>query len=970
MKLSPLRRALLLCLFLSGAAALMEEVVWEKYLGVLFGSTAVSRTLILTAFMGGLSAGYFAAGSLAGRVKRRLLAYASLEAAVGLYALASPVLFTALSAFLRLSAAYSGGAAPGLRGSAAALAVLAAPTMLMGATLPFLALEAELGSLYSANNFGGVAGAVLAGFVLLPAVGLDASARWAGCFNLAAAALALAASRRKGPPAASAVPASAPEGPPGLGLAIRAGAFTAGLCALAQEHVWTRFLGLMLGSSTHSFSLVLAAYIAGLGWGAAQARGLKPARPARAFGLCLAATGLASLAAAAASAALPVLLFNLRVALNRTPETYPLYAAAEAALCFLLLLGPAFFSGLALPLAAEADPAPRRDWGGSVGAVFGLNALGAIAGAAGTGLVLIPRAGLTGALLWSSCLPAAAGAALLAYAGPARRRWLAPGAALAALGVLLALRPGWSPAFLSEGPFDLRLSRDFISFEDYRRAVADRGLVYYKDGADASVAVLQWAGGRYLKINGKTEASSVPDLGTQLLSGHLPFILFPGRSDEKRAALVIGMGSGNTLGAVLTHPVAEADLLEISPEVVQASRAFEPDNGRPLDDPRTKVLVRDAGPFMRLAPWKWDLIISEPSNPWVAGVSGLFTRDFFLAAQARLKPGGALVQWFHLYNMDNESVLLFLRTFRSVFDHVTVWNSEGHDLMIVGTDHPLAPDWPAMKRELERPEAARSLARTGLLDLPTFLSLQVLSEADVDSLAGSEAGPLHTDRRPLLEYRAQSAHFTQETADLLEPVDGRRRPLAWGNLLLHRYLRERGGPTLAELRNLDDFHRGRPGLSQAVLQPGLALELIRRGQARGKEELAEWLFFSKEPRAAAALLGELVKGGSRKFEDWAVYADKTAEQEFKTLSVFHVPDVAPVLDAYRRLATLDPPRADSYEYRRGKTLLAWGRPEEAARALNAALERRKAGLDNVPEADIRSLLASAEAWAALRRARP
>jgi hypothetical protein len=292
-----------------------------------------------------------------------------------------------------------------------------------------------------------------------------------------------------------------------------------------------------------------------------------------------------------------------------------------------------------------------------------------------------------------------------------------------------------------------------------------------------------------MKVNGKPDASNGPDMRTQVVIGELPLILKP----DARDALVVGWGSGVTAGSMLRHPLERLDAVELVPAVVDASDFFWKENGGARTDPRLDLRHEDAKSFLARPGRAYDVIVSEPSNPWMAGVGDLFSVEFYRRARARLKPGGVMVQWFHAYEMDDALFALVLRTFRTSFPSVTLWNMAGTDVILVGTDAPLRPGAAELERAFARPSVAADLERVKIGRLSTLLQLQSAGEATVASLAG-EAGPLNEERRPRLEYGAPLAFFRNDVVSALGARDDRRVPALSGGLLLSRYLRERGRP--------------------------------------------------------------------------------------------------------------------------------------------------------------------------------
>jgi spermidine synthase len=285
-------------------------------------------------------------------------------------------------------------------------------------------------------------------------------------------------------------------------------------------------------------------------------------------------------------------------------------------------------------------------------------------------------------------------------------------------------------------------------------------LPYYKEGATATVAVRQAAGTTSLAIDGKVDASNAGDMLTQRLLAHVPLLLHP---NPKRVA-VLGLGSGVTLGSALSHPIDQADVLEISPEVAAASRFFEPENGAALRDPRTRLILGDGRTHILLGRTQYDAIISEPSNPWMAGIAALFTREFFVAAKARLTPGGVLCQWAHTYDISGDDLKSIVGTFASVFPDATLWLVGDGDVLLIGSNQPLLAQVAAIPSRLAtRETAAANLATVGARDAFALTSLLIAEGAGVRAF--SAGARLQTDDYAPVEFTGPRAIFSRGGTD-------------------------------------------------------------------------------------------------------------------------------------------------------------------------------------------------------------
>ena len=752
MRLPERRTALLVaCFFLSGAASLMAQVVWLRYLALTFGNTTQAAATLLAVFMGGLGLGAFLFGRLADRWRRPLLAYAVLEALIALFALASPALLRLIDQ--GYIAAYRGllEGAPGLFVAARvvlAAAVLLPPTLLMGGTLPLLLRgvtkhDVEVGRhtalFYALNTLGGAAGVALAGFVTIRLLGLHATLLLAAACNLTAALGAALLSRPLAPAAPAAATAPSPR------WRLLALFFTMGLASLGYEVLWTRALVFHLGSSVYAYSLMLCLFLAGVGLGSWL---IVPwADRLRSPGAALAVVE----AALALVAAIQVLLFarladtiifwSERV----RPVTFSGGVAVQL-LSLVPLIAPAtLLMGVSFPLAVRLFHRELGRLGGDVGAVYGANTIGSIAGSLGTGFVLIPWLGTQNSLL---ALGAVNGllALLLATgrlgAPAAARRWrlLAAGAPLLCL-VVMATLPA-DRVILAAGIF---------------RGDRPEDLVYFAEDASTSVTVRlrHDAAAPYhlLELNGVNVAGTSPDLyAVQKMQGHLPLLLAGGARDVAH----IGFGSGGTAWAVSRHPVASILIVEISPAVIAASDRFFPEiNHGVLRDPRVRVEIHDGRNFLLASPRTFDAVLSDSIHPRYSGNGSLYTRDYFELLRARLRPGGVASMWLPAYGLLPRNYAMIVEAFREVFPHTTIWyepSALNSFTIVTGrlADDPW--DGEALARAFAVPEVAAELVDLGI-DGPADLLLCYLVGGD--ELAALFAGvPPHRDDLPVVEYES------------------------------------------------------------------------------------------------------------------------------------------------------------------------------------------------------------------------
>jgi len=858
-----------LLFFLSGATGLVYEVLWAKRFALFLGSAAWAQTIVLAAFLGGLALGNAWLGRKVDGLKRPLRLYAWLELGIGAWGLLSPFLLTAVSGwYVGWSRSVDGFQAGTALRFAAAAAILLPPTVLMGGTLPVLAkffissldtFRREVARLYALNSIGAVAGTLLAGFYLIPRHGLQASLILTGVVNLAIGAACFFLPEPVTEEAGQKPAArhnSGRSGCPDARMGILfAAVFLSGWVSLSYEVAWIRILTLVMESSTYSFTIMLAAFIAGISLGSyAIEKGLfERVKPVTLFAAAEIGIGLAIMATLPLFERLPYWFMQLRLALPATPEMFLAYQGVKFLSCFLITLPPTILLGMTLPLACRAVAGRDGEVGGPVGKVFSFNTLGNMAGAISAGLLLLPAVGIQGILEIGIVINLALGVALAALFAdwtPGRKAAVAA-ACLLLWAAHLAKPISWRDLALTWGSFRER-SSGFSGYQDFMsRLKEDYELLYARDGTTATITAVRERRSRdvSLRVNGKADASTGSDMRTQILLAQLPLLLHPGA----REALVIGFGSGVTAGSALLHPLKRLDVVEISPEVIEAEPFFRGVNHAPLADPRLKLHIEDAAALLRRFDRRYDVIISEPSNPWMAGVGNLFSKEFFSLMRARLNSGGLIVQWLHEYEMNDDIVRMVLRTMLSEFPNVAVWYT-GSDLLLVGSVEELNTDFRASGERAGSAAVRNDLARIGIYGLAPLLSLQAASSADLKLLAAE--GPLNTDMRPLLEYEAPKAFFLGQQATLVNyasPGFSGERAAA---LLLSRYRVWRGGLSSEEFGLLQALHQS----LDTGAAPLYAEEWRRRypDQRRAFEASVKFALGIRAPGLAAAYLRKLL----------------------------------------------------------------------------------------------------------------
>jgi spermidine synthase len=783
----------LACYAASGIAALVYQVAWTRLFTLELGHTVAASSTVLAAFMGGLALGAWAIRALSQTATPalRLQIYAALEIAIALLALALPALLRECRPLLAW--AYADGTAPARFVAirvALSLGLLALPAAAMGATFPIAAAwfagasgrsDRDAGSaagfLYAANTAGAAAGAIAAGFWLLPAIGMSATTWIAAALNVAAAAgaLWLARSARRASPHADRgagrqtrtsnrhrfrpVSIARPAGEPRPRLAAALAALS-GCAALVYEVAWARILAMAMGPTTYAFATMVAAFVTGIAVGSAA--GARLSRRASQPLLWLAASLVATAVGAGAAAWFAASRLPLVLATHvSSGADFGTILPQQVLMVFLLLLptGIALGATFSLALATAASDVERI--GGAAGRVYAANTLGAIAGALAAGFLLIPMLGLQGTVMATSRALAIGGlltigGILWRTAGRSRavRATAATAVLCALLGGVVAV-PSWDRELLSSGAYKYARALGVDALEATVRAGT---LEYYREGAAGTVSVRQMAGSRALAIDGKIDASNAGDMLTQRLLGALPVLLHP----RPQELLVIGLGSGVTAGAALAAaPLRRVDIVEISPEVVEASNFFSRENGNVLRSPSVRLVVGDGRSHLLLARRRYDVIVSEPSNPWMAGVAALFTREFFEAARERLQPDGLLCQWAHTYEMSPRDLKSIVASFASVFPNGTMWLVGDGDLLLIGArDSGIEAGverLAALEQARSTPAALADLAREP--STAAFVLLSLFAGGPAHLAAYGQDASIQTDDRLALEFSAPAALY-------------------------------------------------------------------------------------------------------------------------------------------------------------------------------------------------------------------
>lgn len=769
----------MLALFvMSGFAGLIYQSIWSHYLGLTLGHAAYAQTLVLAIFMGGMALGAWFASRMGGRLSNLVAVYAVLELVIGLMGLAFHPVFQAYTAFSQesvLPALHGGGAHAWQWLSAAAL--ILPQCVLLGMTFPILsagilrvAREESgrvLGGLYFTNSLGAAAGALVATFVLLPRIGMPGAMVVAGIANLLVALGAWWLSRGFDENEAPMEGASREAQNPSeraetrqIGRRLLWVTGLSGAFSFVYEIVWVRLLNQALGTTLHSFELMLAAFIFGLACGGLWVRvyGNRVHDLMRAAGWAQVAMGIAALLSTVAFAHSFQWVSWLMNAVGRSEEGYTWFNLGSAAIAMLVMFPAAFFAGTTLPLFTTA--LLRRGAGeAAIGRIYAANTLGAIAGVFVAVHLLTPMIGLQLALTVAAVGDALIGLYLL--------RVLVMKVSprdIIAVSVLLAAALG---AARWQGQADPREQASGV-FRAGTFLHPESRVPYLRDGKTSTISVVHIpsVNNAVIATNGKPDASlaldletaPLPDELTMLMAGALPLVFHPRPAD----VAIIGWGSGLTAQTLLgSSLVQRIDNIEIEQAMVDGARLFGTRVERAYNDARSHILIDDARTFFAAGGGKFDVIVSEPSNPWVSGVASLFTQEFYALLRRHLRQDGMLVQWLHSYELNDALLATLISALVAEFPEVQVYVSQRIDLLFVASEKPLSsPDLGA----IAEPPLRDELARVGLSTQADFVTRYLGSVKTLRAYVRMMGAQGHSDYFPVVALQAPRTRFAGERA--------------------------------------------------------------------------------------------------------------------------------------------------------------------------------------------------------------
>lgn len=874
-------------IFATGLTGLIYQVAWQKYLSRLLGSDSIATAIILATFLGGLSLGYFLCGQMTVRVRNPFRGYALLEGFIGLWCLAFPWVFEVVETLVR-----GWSFAPPLtiiaQGLLCCALLIGPPTICMGGTIPFLTvgLSRSLGEatrvharVYAVNTAGAFLGTLLAGFYLLPEFGLPLTVRGTAAINCLAGLFFLLLSLRQGKSAGEggreaiargdAQSVSASGGPRHAPTMLFAIAFLSGFYVMTLENVLIRITNLSMGSSSYSFSLIVAAFILAIAIGSHLVGRLRQLSPALLFANQLGIAVLLLLIFLSLDG-WPYWAHLLRIAFQANEAGFYAYYLAAFLLILTVLVLPVGLMGATVPITFHEIKRDLAQVGRHSGLLFSCNTLGNLTGSLVGGIILYSFLDNNGVFLTALLL--AAISAMLA-ARPLPRRWLGLGAAVALLVPAITLFPGaYDKSRFMIGTFRLR-GPENASFSGptafFRAFFKNERLLFYRDGVSNTVAVTRPLDddGRELPamsimVNGKSDSSTLWDTHTIRLLAHLPALFCGG---EPKKAMIVGLGTGVTAGELALHPsIEKIEVAEISPTVIEALPLFGDHTHQVHRDPRLVIHHGDAFRVIGRSRDTWDIIISEPSNPWVTGVDLLFTDRFYREVQPHLSERGVFLQWVQIYNTSPEVLGMVIRTISDQFPFVRVFVANAGDLLLLASRHDLGEaDLERAERRWQDNRAMRdSLTAVGIASLDELLLREVWSPDYIrDNFRQYQVQSMD---HPRLHYLA-GKHFFLGTHIDLRSLLAARTAAVWPSSGLAKRFPDWENHCFDEAF----LSQATAGLTHAsLLEPMTALAEAAVLKAMTSGDCPSGQRFTGATNEATRALVRLISGTARGEEDW------------------------------------------------------------------------------------------------------
>ncbi|QTA83080.1 Spermine/spermidine synthase domain-containing protein [Desulfonema limicola] len=752
---------------LSGFCGIVYEVVWSRLAILIFGSTTYAVSSVLGVFFFGLAMGSWLCGKYIEKIKNLIRFYSYLEFGIGAYAMIFLLLLSAVQALHSLVFPYlfENSILLNLFRIFLSFILLLPPTLMMGATVPILGraltrspgfIGTDFGIVYAYNTFGAAFGSFSSAFILIPFFGLKVSIIIGAAINLLVGLGAFKLSEKE-----YNIPEKTPVSDkskiiklkisPAQAYSVIIGFMISGFLGLVYEVAWSRALILVFGTSVYAFATMLTTYLIGIALGSI-CMGRFADRIKNHFlwfSIVQIIIGISIFITTPLIGKLPYFFvnhFKINTSWNNIIFT-------EFAVCFLIMIIPAFSSGMLFPLVTKIFMNQRKfKIGRTIADVYSFNTFGAIIGSFAAGFIFIPFIGIEKTLLLGAMINCAGASVLFLFSDLDKKQGFIYSGMSMTFGICaFFFLQTWNPLVMNSGVY---LYSDNLAKMEKKidTFASDYKMLFYREGPSATVSVLEKDNNRFLRINGKTDGSNVTgqrnDNYTQTLLGLLPMIY----NEKKEKALVIGVGTGITIGSLLDYPGVKVDCVEISQAVVEASRFFNDSNGNALDSPRTSTHILDGRTWLMSMPKKYDMIISEPSHPWQTGNANLFTTDFFDLSVKKLDKGGVFCQWLPYYRMDQEHFKILVNSFKNIFNYVNAWIIYT-DVILIGSDSPLSIDYQLLEDFISADSIKNRLAGININSIPDLLSFFYLDTQGVNKFI-DKTKTLNTDNNPVIEFSA------------------------------------------------------------------------------------------------------------------------------------------------------------------------------------------------------------------------
>ncbi len=837
-----MRYILYTCFFLSGMAGLIYQVVWSKYFNLFLGATSYSTAILLSTFMGGLALGNHIFGKLVDRYKNPLKLYSFLEFGIGIACALFPLYFDGI---FNLYFALAQGSIPNTFGNILlkiifSIITILLPTTLMGGTLPVMSkfiirqiqdVGAKVGLLYFLNTVGAILGTLIGGYFIIHTLGLDFSVQIFSFVNILIGIVTYYLSKNVGEDISISEQKSANSvkledsgiyytEPQIKTVLIMIG--ISGFVSMIYEVVWTRMLALIIGSAVQSFAIMLFTFITGIAAGSFIIHKVmeKKINHLLWFAITELLIALTIIAVLPLYMRLPYFFNIIGGNIPRAESMFVLYEISKIIICFIAMFLPTFFIGMTLPLASHINTKSITKLGAGIGDTFSVNTLGNLAGSLVAGFILLPFIGMEDSMKAGIILNLII--SIILFSVTEVRKVLKITSALFFI-LIMAFLFNYQfidREYIQRGNFRLR-NRYAKRFEEFLKVKDHEKLIFYKEGKGSLVTVTKSPKGILsLRINGKPDASTGFDMPTQIWCGHIGVLLHNNPED----VFLLGMGSGVTGGVLSTHKeIKNIELLEISKEVIEAADLFKEYNYDILHNKKVRIINADGREYLRLNPKKrYDIIISEPSNPWMAGVANLFTVQYFEEVKSHLKENGLFVQWFQAYETNDKILNIMFNTLGRVFEYAYVFAPAQLDLLIVASNRPIDINEKRIREKFLDKEFLSTVVDKNSLGIPDtipkFVSMNLIGDTSFRKYYGKGEEDLivNEDKFPIIEYEAPKAFFVGRTSNIILSISETNMNYDYSRLFTKNLIK-------------DEFTK---------MQKDELLEFIKSSEIRGQKQIA------------------------------------------------------------------------------------------------------------------------------------